>query len=390
MRRISSRNYLAGLKMHLAPIIVWLGVVVCIAAMFTHRSKRFQVLGIAQGQVHQISSTCTARLKSVTVELFDDVKRGQVLAVLDTVLDNENIPEVIQAQLDTVSAEVARLQAELAVTKEQYETEAANAENDRRADERRFNVDVADARLRVLELQAMIEADRRDLVSRELDSKIFVIGGRLDVNDQSPYELKKIKIEYDNLVKGIEDNERLLAEAQRDLGQAQARLDEFAKNQPRHVSVDGALAVVMRAINVQERRMKELQVQRPLLELRAPFDGVVSLIQRGPGETVRAGEPILTVAETKPREVVAYATEKQAARVKERMVVEVIRTAEPAGPDERLVASSQVVEVGPTVEQMPARLWRNPNIPQWGRPIMIKTPPNLNLVPGEVVGVRGL
>ena len=376
--------------MHLAPIIVWLGVVVCIAAMFTHRSKRFQVLGIAQGQVHQISSTCTARLKSVTVELFDDVKRGQVLAVLDTVLDNENIPEVIQAQLDTVSAEVARLQAELAVTKEQYETEAANAENDRRADERRFNVDVADARLRVLELQAMIEADRRDLVSRELDSKIFVIGGRLDVNDQSPYELKKIKIEYDNLVKGIEDNERLLAEAQRDLGQAQARLDEFAKNQPRHVSVDGALAVVMRAINVQERRMKELQVQRPLLELRAPFDGVVSLIQRGPGETVRAGEPILTVAETKPREVVAYATEKQAARVKERMVVEVIRTAEPAGPDERLVASSQVVEVGPTVEQMPARLWRNPNIPQWGRPIMIKTPPNLNLVPGEVVGVRGL
>jgi len=390
MRRIGSRNYLAGLKMHLAPIVVWLGVVACIAVMFTHRSKRFQVLGIAQGQVHQISSTCTARLKSVTVELFDDVKKGQVLAVLDTVLDNENIPEVIQAQLDTVSAEVARLQAELAVTKEQYETEAANAQNDRRADQRRFEVDLADASLRALELEATIEGQRRNLEILKLDSKIFVIGGRLDVNDQSPYELKKIKIEYDNMVKGIEDNERLIAEAQRDLGQAQARLDEFAKNQPRYVSVDGALTVVMRAINVQERRMKELQVQRPLLELRAPFDGMVSLIQHGPGETVLAGEPILTVAETKPREVVAYATEKQAACVKERMIVEVIRTAEPAGQDERLVASSQVVEVGPTVEQMPARLWRNPNVPQWGRPIMIKTPPNLNLVPGEVVGVRGL
>jgi multidrug resistance efflux pump len=390
MRRISSRNYLAGLKMHLAPIIVWLGVVACVAAMFTHRSRRFQVLGIAQGQVHQISSTCTARLKSVTVGLFDDVKKGQVLAVLDTVLDNENIPEVIQAQLDTFSAEVAHLQAELAATRDRLGIQAANLQRDTILDQRRFDVNVEAAKLRVLQLEAAIEADRRGIESIELDGRIFVLQGRLDVNDAAPYELKKIKLEYNNLQKRIADNEGLLAETQRDLEQAQHRLDEFAQNQPQPPPVDSELQVIRSAIQVQQQRMNELQVRRPLLELKAPFDGVVSLIQRGPGETVRAGEPILTVAETKPREVVAYASEKLAGRVKERMVVELIRTAEPAGQDERLVASSQVVEVGPTVEQMPARLWRNPNVPQWGRPIMIKTPPNLNLVPGEVVGVRGL
>jgi len=39
---------------------------------------------------------------------------------------------------------------------------------------------------------------------------------------------------------------------------------------------------------------------------------------------------------------------------------------------------------------MPERLWVNPNIPEWGRPILIKIPPGLELVPGELVGVRGL
>jgi hypothetical protein len=38
---------------------------------------------------------------------------------------------------------------------------------------------------------------------------------------------------------------------------------------------------------------------------------------------------------------------------------------------------------------MPQRLWRNPNIPQWGRPVLIDIPPGLSLVPGEVVGIRG-
>jgi hypothetical protein len=39
---------------------------------------------------------------------------------------------------------------------------------------------------------------------------------------------------------------------------------------------------------------------------------------------------------------------------------------------------------------MPERLWRNPNLPQYGLPVLIKIPPGMELVPGELVGVRGL
>jgi multidrug resistance efflux pump len=119
------------------------------------------------------------------------------------------------------------------------------------------------------------------------------------------------------------------------------------------------------------------------LKLVSPFDGVVSMIQRGPGETVLAGEPILTVAAKEPVEVVAYASEIFADSVAERMAVRVMKKSGAA-------QDSQVTEVGPTVEQKPARMWQNPNIPEWGRPILIKAPPNLELTPGELVGIKRL
>ncbi|MHC4483362.1 MAG: hypothetical protein ACYSW4_07410, partial [Planctomycetota bacterium] len=54
------------------------------------------------------------------------------------------------------------------------------------------------------------------------------------------------------------------------------------------------------------------------------------------------------------------------------------------------VAASQVVYLGANIELMPQQLWQNPNIPEWGRPVLIKIPPGPELVPGEVVGIRGL
>ena len=107
MRKISAGFNLMGLKVHVIPFIIWIGTVACIMALFSHRSRRFQVLGIAQGPTQQISATCVARLQSVEVELFDDVKKGQLLAVLDTTLDNEKNPEMLQAQLKTIDAEIA-------------------------------------------------------------------------------------------------------------------------------------------------------------------------------------------------------------------------------------------------------------------------------------------
>jgi hypothetical protein len=61
------------------------------------------------------------------------------------------------------------------------------------------------------------------------------------------------------------------------------------------------------------------------------------------------------------------------------------------GESEKIeIARSQITYIGPIVEQIPARLWRNQNIPEWGRPFLIKAPPQMKLITGELVGIRRL
>jgi multidrug resistance efflux pump len=366
---------------HVLSFLVWLAAVGGVVVLFRQRVARLEVVGLAQGQMHQVAATCTGRLKEVPVQLFDKVSQGQTVAVIDTILDDENL----QTQLDTALAEVQRLRAELVSTQEQLLAEAANLETDAVAARRRFLVDVENARLRVLEIKSLLEADRIALEQLELDSKAARIRLVSDQNDAVFFELQQAKMRYNALVKKIEENERILTQAEQDLMQAQLRRDEFAQRQPQNPSVDSALDVIRKAVKVQEQRMEELLARRTPLVLKSPFEGVVSQILHGQGEAVLAGDPILTVVETRPSEIIAYASGEQAGRVRDRMVVELITITEPPR-----IATSKVVNLGAKMELMPQQLWRNTNIPQWGRPVLIEVPPGLELVPGEVVGIRGL
>jgi multidrug resistance efflux pump len=361
--------------------MVWLAAAVCVAILFRQRAQQFLVIGLAQGRVYQVAATSTGRLREIQVQLFDKVSRGRELAIIDTVLDNENL----QAQLNTALAEVQHLQAQLAPTRESLVAEAASQETDRVAALRRFSVDAENARTRVLEFRARIEADQIALEALEVDRKAFMVQRLSDQNDVVFYQLQAMKVRQQTLTSQIEDNKRLLDQAEQDLAQAQQRRDEYAQRQPQHPSVDTALEVIRKAIAVQEQRIQELSARRRPLVLTSPTDGVVSLIQRRAGEAVLAGDTILTIAETIPSEIVAYANEGQSDRVREGMVVELVKHGEPAQ-----LARSQVVYLGPAMELMPQRLWPNPNMPQWGQPMLIKIPPGLELLPGEAVGIRGL
>jgi multidrug resistance efflux pump len=369
------------LRLHVVPFLVWLAVVGCVIVLFRHRTQRFEVLGLAQGRVHQVAATSTGRLREIRVQLFDEVAKGIEVAVIDTVLDNENL----QTQLNTALAEVQHLKAQFAPAREQLVAEATSLDTGRVAALRRFSVDAEAARMRVLELKAQIEADRIAVEAMEVERKAFLVQRLSDQNEVVYYELQAMKVRRETLGNQIEENERLLEQAEQDLGQAEQRRDEFAQRQPQHPPIDTALEVIQKAVAVQEQRIEELLARRQPLVLTSPIDGVVSLVQHKAGEAILAGEPILSIAEVKPSEIVAYAGEDQLGRVREGLVVELVKDGEPAQ-----VANSQVVYLGPGMELMPQRLWRNPNVPQWGQPVLIKIPPGMELLPGEPVGIRGL
>ncbi len=390
-RKLSRSNHVAkrNVLRHLVPVAVWLTAVSVVVWLFYQRAQRFQVLGIAQVQVRQVAANCAGRLKSLPVRLFDRVTAGQVVAVVDTVLDNEYDEAALRAQVGTISAGIEHLAAQLVPTQQDLEVSQTDRETTRISDLRRFSVDVENARLRILELKVQLATDRMTL--QDLASEVRITEDLASREAVAPYELAKVKGQYEALAATIADNEQLLQQAQVNLETSQQRLADYTGVQPHQPSIESALEVIRKAIGVEEGRMQELSAQldalqqRHALELTSPVDGVVSQIWRNEGEAVTAGDPIVTIAEVKSAEVIGFVRQELAGLVHENMTVEIIKATEPMQ-----VATSKVTYVGPVVEQMPMQLWQNPNIPQWGRPFAVNVPPDLKIIPGEVVGIRGL
>ena len=381
-RRKSFRH--GRLRIPFLPILVWPGALACVAMLFRYRVQRFEFVGLARGQSRQIAANITGRLKSLPVELLQQVARGQIVAVVDTLLDNENL----QGSLATAKAEITRLTAELQATRDRLAVEKKDRETDLAAAHRRLNIDLETARLRTLELITTLEPDRIMLgdLQAEVDIEKDLLQRQVVATD---YDLKRARARYDSLAMKVQTTSDELAQATDDMERARARLDEFNNRQIAHLSVDTAVEVIRQSINVQKKRIEELLATAELIKLTAPFDGVVSQIFRRPGETVLPGQAILTLSQEKPTEIIAYLGRDITHAVKQGKKVELIKNSRPPQ-----IVPAQIAYVGPAVELMPERLWTNPNIPQWGRPFLVpvpqKTKPELKLIPGEMVGIRGL
>lgn len=391
---------------HAVPVVVWLAAATVVVWLLYERAQRFEAVGMARGQVRQIAANCIGRIRNIQVQLFDTVKAGQTLAVVDTVTDSELVDEAkLRAQLAATGAEAERLSAELIPTQEKLRADTANMQMNQKDNWRRFEMDVAGARLRILDLQATLASERVTLQGLAVQMKISQ--KLLEEEAIVPLELEKIKVQHDGVAQRVQENERLLAEAKEVLTLAEKRGAEFAAQELPKPSEDAVLEAIRKQIEVQEKIMKGLLEQlaaweaRRKVELKSPIEGRVipipgqrndalqqrpgEEVMRHEGEVVRAGDPILAVAEAKPTEIIMYVNEQLLGYLKEGMPVELRRTRMPPQ-----VARSEIGSIGPTIELMPQRLWRSPNFPLWGRPVLIGIPGGLDLIPGELVEIHGL
>ena len=376
MKKMRGTSYQSGRwRQHFFPILIWGAALAGIVLMFRHRSQSFEVVGFAQGQMRQIAAVRTGRLKGIHVDLFQEVKKGDILAELND--------EELLAELETAQGDIERLKIELMVTADKLRTDAAERNSDRLVDEQRFSTNMEEARLRVLELKFTLVADKITLKDTEL--RMASIQKLVEENNLSAYNLQQPMLDRDLLLEKIANTEKTLRQAEQSLTLAQEQRQKFLQLNVVYPSLEKNLAMIDNAIQVQENTIEQLQVRRKSLILKSPLEGIVSQILSRPGETGTVGIPILTRAETKPREIIAYASEGQANRMKVGMEVEIVKNSQPPQ-----VAKSQIIRIGPVVETKPEMMWRNPNIPERGRPCMIAVRPGMNLIPGEKIQVRGL
>jgi len=373
------------------PVLVWAAAVVVVATLFYHGAQRFEVVGIAQGDVAQVCAPVDGLLKAVYVRLFDDVTKGQVVASLDD--------ELLTAKIATVAATAEHLRAQLEPTREQMLADTADRELNRAEEQRRFAVDVERARLDILGLKAQIAADQITLENYAVEVKIAA--DLLSKNAIAPYEMQKAQSLYEATAKKVVETAAQLSQAEKQLKVAQQRQDAFVAQTAQLPSVDAALEAIHKEAAVQEKLMEELTVERKALVMTAPIEGTVVQIEarandiavrragenvlRKTGEVILAGQPILTIAQGKPKEILAYAGERQLGQIRAGAKIELVKKTAPAQ-----IAQSEVTYIGPVVEQLPARLWLNPNVPQWGLPFLVRVPEGMELTSGELVGIRGL
>ena len=148
------------------------------------------------------------------------------------------------------------------------------------------------------------------------------------------------------------------------------------------------------AIEVESKNLDLLESQMMPIDLVAPFDGVVSVVHRWSGETIQAGEPILTVSQEKPSRVVSFIRQPIQVQTQPGMKVEVR-----ARGGKREVGVGEVLRVGSQLEPIsPSLLPRTSGMPAGGNsggstienglPVLVSLPANLTLYPGEVVDLR--
>lgn len=331
----------------------------------------------AVGEVHakradavSLSDGRLVRMDGQAPGLFDTVTKDLVLARLDT--------GPLQATLETYEKESAGLVKALDAAEEQFIQDWEARHHNEMAEKRRLEEAKGQWEQDIHDRQTIIEADK--VAMARLDENLAIFQGLVIKGIEAPWKEANLKAERDVTKKRIEGNEVALKEAQTQMQAAEKRLREHVLT--KQADLDKLLAPLRAAVETQQKRIAEVQLQMAALEIRAPMDGTITAIHSWPGQNVRAGTPIMTVAASEGQCIVSYVRQETRIRPVVGMAVDVSVRSLP-----RLTARARVEEVGPQVEPVPTHQLRDSKLPEWGLPVRISVPAELGLKPGELVDV---
>ena len=303
--------------------------------------------------------------------LFDRVEANEVLARLDD--------RAVQAEMTTLKGELAQVRCELAAAAEQIEIDDSQRVHEYQRESRRLAWQHEQHRLDVLDRHAAIETDR--IEEMRLSEQLAHLEPLQSQEAVSTMEVVDMRLQRDEVRKRIEQNERCLAEAKTQLEQSKVALQEYPDL--RTTQAAKLMEPLKAAIAVAECRMDELHVKIDGLEIRAPISGTICAIHAWPGQSIRSGDPLVTVAAEQGRYIVSYVRQEQ--RISPEVGTQVwLRV---RGANGRLVRSV-VQRIGPQVEPVPLHQQRDPKVQEWGLPVCIQAPEELDLRPGQLIDVR--
>lgn len=338
-------------RLRIAPAMAFFAALVAIAFLWKSNIAAPSLVGQAEPNESNVSCYKPGMLAELDVTRFQKVRAGDPVGQV-LVTD----PKILASSLSVIQAEIEALRISMQPMARQQHT--AMEYSSLQLDWMRQRAQLAMARVNL------------QLADTELQRTEALYKDKI-VSQRAFEQAKAAKDRYNS---EVDELSRLVNEQGKDIAQNQLTntIDLSQINdQP-----------LRAAIAVQESKLRLTEAELSPITLKAPVDGMVSLIHHRTGEAITAGEPIVTIAAFNPIRIVGYIH----APVMNEPAVGTKVEVRSRGP-RREVGLANIVEVGTQLETVSAALAgpvKFSNV-ELGLPISVSLPPNLKIRPGELV-----
>ncbi len=327
-------------RIQVLPFVFFLAVVIAIVVLWRSYVQPIGVIGFAETNQVNVTSLSDGVVEQLYVESFQVVTQGQPIAL------------IVGTSPDLLKAQVAAAETTLQVTGDRL-----------KMDQVRVEQNIIDAQQQLLDysLQQATARDSWFLRSNEW----FRSQAEFAKKVISASEFEKVKSAFDTTVTQITERDKAIA----NLSESVTKLRSQTQNAPH--SIEQAMDA--------ERTKLELELKPT--ELRAPMDGMVTLIHRRKGERILRGDSIATVADTQARRVIGYVRQPVSLLPTTNDTVRIVKRTAP-----QMVGNGKIERIGAQFEFInPALLSADTKRMEVGLPILVSVPNGFPLVPGEYV-----
>lgn len=344
------------------PVLAFALVAVLITYTWKRNLGATTITGEVESVREEVASPLPGRLTDLKVDIFQAVRAGDPVATVVT-----TDPPVVEASLAVIRAEVELLKAGMDPVLNQHR-DAVNYQQLRLAWLVQ-RVDLASARVRLQFAEGELER-----VARLFEEKIVPRGIPEGPNQNGAIGYDVALRDRDALRTEVDERAKVVAEMDQKL--QDLRVPGTWEN-PRTDS-----PAITAAIALQDEKLRLTEAQLNPVVLKAPISGMVSQVLRRSGETVVAGQPVVTIAAPQALHIIGYVRQPLPFDPKVGDAVR-IYTRRP----HRQSADARIVQVGAEMELVsaPMRLRGYSVAMERGLPILLDLPANLRVRPGELV-----
>ncbi|MEO1524917.1 MAG: HlyD family efflux transporter periplasmic adaptor subunit [Planctomycetota bacterium] len=157
------------------------------------------------------------------------------------------------------------------------------------------------------------------------------------------------------------------------------QMPDSESNSPPAMNQDALLEPFVQAIAVQDAKIRVLAHRISNNEVIAPASGQIVEVHQRQGTFVSKGDPIVTIASSDQRWIIAYLDGTEPSALSADARVE-IRT-----ENGSLASNASILDIGNQYEQVPEELRDRRDVYQQGIPIKIAVPDTLPVLPGQLV-----